>query len=137
MDRPQIEAVIAALDACFPREDACVAIRRAGDSDQCTVVANQRGYQRLGVELLKAAYAPTNAGGQTDAVCVDLSYLLAGYSQLQLTGFERRDPEPRTLIGDGILAGLSNAAVALGMLSVFIVGCYTVANWVTTVVLAF
>ena len=128
MDRADIEPVIAALDAAIPKDDARVMIRQyGGGPDECTVVANERGYLRLGVEFLKAAYGPPVPGNNRASVAVDLDYLLQD-SEVGFDWFERRDPDaPAPTVTDW----RDFAGMALGMFLVgmFAVGVVTVGRW--------
>jgi len=130
MDRAQIESTIAALDARVPKEDARVMIQQyGGGPDECVIVANERGYLRLGIELLKAAYAPAVLGNNRDSISVDLDYLLMEGSEVRIDGFERRDPEAPRAVNNWSLADAAAMACGLFLVSMFIVGCMTVVSW--------
>ena len=54
------------------------------------------GFLRLGVELLKAAFAPTGHGGEPNAVEVDIDYLVTADSSINFDWCERKElPELR------------------------------------------
>ena len=58
MDEDKIKAIIKQLDDEVPREGAKVILEQyGGGPDESQIVANQKGYLRLGVEFLKAAFA--------------------------------------------------------------------------------
>ena len=136
MDRAQIEPVIAALDAAVPKDDAHVVIRQyGGGPDECVVVGNETGYLRLGIELLKAAYAPAGYQNRRDAVQVDVDYVMGDDSEIQLDWFERREPDAPAAGCD--TSGLVGMIFGIGLVAVFIVGCATVVRWVYDMILSF
>lgn len=137
MDRAQIEATIAALDAAVPKDDARVAIHQyGGGPDECTVVANERGYLRLGVEILKAAYGPPVPGNRTESVSVDIDYVLSEDSEVRFDWFERRDPAAPPPPSRWSRSDLVGMALGLGLVTVFVVGCATVGEWIYDLVAA-
>jgi hypothetical protein len=129
MNRADIEPVINALDAAVPKDDARVVIRQyGGGPDECAVIANERGYLRLGIEFLKAAYGPPVPGNNPASVRVDLDYVLSEDSEVQFDWFERRDPDaPVPTTSDW--RDLAGMALGLSLVGVFIVGCGTVGKW--------
>ena len=129
MDRSHIESVIAALDAAVPKDGAHVVIRQyGGGPDECSIVANERGYLRLGIELLKAAFAPAGHQNRRDAIEVDVDYVIRDDSEIQLDWFERREPDaPGAASHTSDLVGM---IFGFGLVAVFVVGCATVGRWV-------
>jgi hypothetical protein len=129
MDRAQIEPVIAALDAMVPKEDARLVIRQyGGGPDECSVVGNERGYLRLAIELLKAAYAPTGFHSR-DGVEVNVDYVLGDDSEVQFDWFERREPDARTFNGPAGVGEFVGMLIGLGLVAVFFIGGATVCRW--------
>jgi hypothetical protein len=131
VDRSHIEPVIAALDAAVPKDGAHVVIHQyGGGPDECSIVANERGYLRLGIELLKAAFAPAGYQNRRDAIEVDVDYVIRDDSEIQLDWFERREPDappvPRTRFSD-----LAAMACGLFLVTMFVIGCMTAVNWLT------
>jgi len=134
MDRAQIESTIAELDAGVPKETARVMIQGyGGGPDECFIVANERGYLRLGVEMLKAAYAP-NVPGNTDSITVDLSYLLMEDSDFRIDWFERREPEAPPSARPSTWHDYAAMAMGLFLVGMFIIGCMTVVKWVAAAI---
>lgn len=131
MDRAQIERAIAELDARVPKDDARVAINQyGGGPDECTLIANERGYLRFGIELLKAAYAPAGVGDNKVAVPLDVDYLIGDDSEVQIELAERRDPDVRTIDYSWDFSSLLAMFCGLSLVTVFTIGCYTVATYV-------
>lgn len=122
MDSEEIERIVQTLDAAVPRDGAHVRIEQMDlGPDKTVVAANRTGYLRLGIEMLKAAFAaereptpatlPDGAPGpegergeqatETQAkpalasIAVDLDYLLTPDSMVRFTGFERGELEIR------------------------------------------
>src|SRR6185437_587704 len=95
----QIKKMVADLDAAVPRAGARVYISQyGGGPDESKIVANQRGYLRLGIELLQAAFAPPSPKAH-EQIQVDLRYLLTDNSTVGFDWFERReDLDPATQI---------------------------------------
>lgn len=124
------EHLIAKLDALVPRDRACVTLRQyGGGPDESRVTANQRGYLRLGIEFLKAAFAPTN---KENSLKADIRYLLTEDSDVGFDWFERREDLPLPL-KPGRRRRIVASAFALGCL-VFVavlavVGLIAVVRW--------
>jgi hypothetical protein len=97
MELSEVERLVGELDAGVPREGAVVSLQKYGDDlDEAFVVANRRGYLRLGVEFLKAAFAPhvppeKTLGERPHAIYVDLDYLIAEDSGVRFDYFERNE----------------------------------------------
>jgi len=86
------EELVAKLDALVPREGARVALSQyGGGPDECRVVANRRGYLRLGIEFLRAAFAPHE---KQHVIKADIHYLLTEDSDIGFDWFERREDLP-------------------------------------------
>ena len=129
MDRADLEPIINALDAAVPKDGARVVIRQyGGGPDECAVFANERGYLRLGIEFLKAAYGPPVPGNNRASVAVDLDYVLHEDSEVQFDWFERGEPDaPAAAPADW--RDLAGMALGVALVGVFIVGCGTVGKW--------
>jgi hypothetical protein len=132
MDRAYIEAAIGNLDAEIPKGDASVVISLyGGGPDECAMVANEAGYLRLGVEMLKAAFAPAGHYERAYAIPVELDYLFSPDSEVRINWFERRNPDvvpsvdSRWRLGD--LAALAFGLFIVGM---FVVGVIVTFTWV-------
>lgn len=97
MELSEVERLVGELDAGIPREGARVSLQKyGGDLDEAFVVANTRGYLRLGVEFLKAGLAPhvpseRTLGKRPDAIDVELEYLITDDSDVNFDYFERRE----------------------------------------------
>ncbi len=128
MDDRAVEDAIRLLDSEVPREGAQVVFSQyGGGPDESKIVANQSGYLRLGVEFLKAASAPTGAGGDPNSIDLDLEYLVSDASSVSFDWFERRDLpleadeyEPSRIVPILIFLGMVGGAVLalIGLISV-------------------
>jgi hypothetical protein len=119
------------LDDAVPRDNARVKFEQyGGGPDESHVIANREGYLRLGVEFLKAAYAPAGIAHSRDAVPVDLDYLVTSDSTVDFDWFERREPDSASTLDAGshvvpiIILGMFLSVIGLAA-----VGLYTVAHW--------
>jgi hypothetical protein len=123
--------MIQMLDDAVPRDEARVQFGQyGGGPDESHVVANREGFLRLGVEFLKAAYAPAGVAHSRDAVPVDLEYLVTEDSTVNFDWFERREPDaPSALDPGGYLVPVVVLAVVMSFVGLSAVGLYTVANW--------
>lgn len=131
-DMEQIKKMVAELDAAVPRAGARVYLSQyGGGPDESKMVANQRGYLRLGIELLQAAFAPPSPKTQQQ-IQVDLRYLLTDDSTVGFDWFERREDlaaatraERRrsrlipAILLFGLVAGLMLAAIGFGTVIVW------------------
>jgi hypothetical protein len=91
MDDSRIQSLITELDEAIPREGAVVRIEYyGGGPDECYAVANRRGYLRLGIEFLRAAYAPER-DATSRQLAVDLGYVLDPDSEVDIDWLERKE----------------------------------------------
>ena len=125
------EELVSRLDALVPRDGARVSLAQyGGGPDESRVIANQRGYLRLGIEFLKAAFAPHE---KQHLVKTDIRYLLTEDSDVSFDWFERREDLPKhtaeeskrvsvigTIVGFTVLALVASCAL---------VGLITIVRW--------
>lgn len=91
MDEDKLKAIIKQLDDEIPRDGAKVILEQyGGGPDESQIVANQKGYLRLGVEFLKAAFAERKSISKKgyDSVPIDLGYLISENSTVDFDNFE-------------------------------------------------
>lgn len=139
MDESEIKAIkkiIEDLDKRVAKDDARVQFGiYGGGPDEGMVQANQKGYLRLGIEFLKAAFAPPseNVKDPKNAIDVDINYLTTGDSPISFDWFERREdipPPPKpgkpggvkdclSLLGCGILLFILMFIFIMGIVSIF------------------
>jgi hypothetical protein len=90
------------------------------------VSANRRGYLRLGVEALKAAFAEPRSEVQPNRVDVDLSYIV-GLEPEEDWAFERReDAASVSREAEGNVPGNAIGGVIGGAIALFLFGCLVV-----------
>ena len=131
MDEEKIRETIALLDREIPREGARVRLDQyGGGPDESRIIANKAGFLRLGLELLKAAYAPRERG--STSVSVDLDYLLTGDSSIGFDWFERREPDDEQPSSSGRLVALVGLTVLAILILLVLIGLYVVVRWVLT-----
>jgi hypothetical protein len=130
MDRPRLQSVIAELDAAVPKDDARVMVNLyGGGPDECSMVANEAGYLRLGVEMLKAASAPAGLHDRTDAIPVELDYLFTEDSEVHINWFERREPDAPPADGRWRFSDLAALGVGLLLVALVAIGLITLFTW--------
>jgi hypothetical protein len=128
-----IRRLVRELDAEVSREGAFVHLTQyGGGPDESSIIANQSGYLRLGVELMKAGLAPADT--DAPAVKLDLDGLLTPHSDLQFDWCERREAPPPPY--KGALSPAANRIIAVGcllflLLSIALagIGLSRVVNW--------
>jgi len=99
MDEDKIKAIIKQLDDEVPREGAKVILEQyGGGPDESQIVANQKGYLRLGVEFLKAAFAERKSISKKgyDSIPIDFGYLISENSTVDFDNFEITESFPDT-----------------------------------------
>jgi hypothetical protein len=129
-EKASAESLVTELDELVPRDGACVTLRQyGGGPDESRITANQRGYLRLGIEFLKAAFAPTN---KENSLKADIGYLLTEDSDVGFDWFERREDLPLPL-KPGRRRRIVASAFALGCLvfvaALAVVGLIAVVKW--------
>jgi hypothetical protein len=131
LDDDGLKRLIGQLDDAVPREGAVVLQHDAEGYDDAhfLLTANRRGYLRLGIEYLKAAFAEHTSASHPHRVDVDLSYM----SGFEDQAFERREdlrPASRISEGIGIPAKTIIGAIALFILAALVVGAAILLVWV-------
>jgi hypothetical protein len=97
MELDEIERIVDELDKSISKENAKVSLQKyGGDLDEAFIVATERGYLRLGVEFLKAGFAPyvsaeKTLGKRPYAIDVDIDYLITEDSDVHFDYFERNE----------------------------------------------
>lgn len=130
MDKERIQDAIALLEREVPREGARVNLHQyGGGPDEGQVIANETGYLRLGIEFLKAAFAPAEPN-RANTVQVDIAYLMTPDSDMNFDWFERREPsrdDRAASKGRLIPTLLLSALVATAILA--IIGLVATVRW--------
>lgn len=129
--RAEIEFFVARLDALVPQEGAAIAFEQyGGDLDESKIVANQRGFLRFGVEMLKSAILPT---GEEGDLPVDIRYLQMEPARIRFDWIVRRgcsgspvpaDRQTRSYMKDR-LALVTCGVVVFAVVALAIVGLFT------------
>ena len=119
-----IQSLTKQLDEAVPREGHVEMVQDPNDLDYTHVRANQLGYLRLGIEFLKAAYAPPESGGQGTLLRLDLKYL-EGFED-QFYSFERCEDVWSPISSE-------EQASTISQIVVFLVGFFFVASFMVGV----
>lgn len=129
-DDGHIQLLVKQLDEAVPRQGHVELLADPDDYETRRVRANRLGYLRLGVELLKLAYAPPTSGdGKRDVVRLDVGYL-TGLGDCDYY-FERCEDVWSPAYGEppGALAQIGRGVIILLIIGPFLLGAYTVLNW--------
>jgi hypothetical protein len=130
VDERRIQEVIAFLEQEVPRDRARVKLAQYGGSpDESQIVANETGFLRLGVEFLKAAYAPIVDRSGSAAVKVDIDYLLTRDSSIQFDWVERREPVEEQFASPGRLVPVLLLSILAVGVVLAVVGLLAVLRW--------
>ena len=127
-----IQRIIAQLDAAVPKDGARVKLSQDGAGiDEPTVTATQQGILRLGIEFLRAAYAPASEQAPS-LVAIDLDYLLTDDSDLGFNWFERVATMPTATSASRSSAFSSCFGITVGVVlgSIFLVGFGAILAWI-------
>ena len=93
-EQAELKKLVAQIDSLVPANGAQVQLSQyGGGPDESRVIANQRGYLRLGIEFLKAAFAPNDAR-RPHLIAADIRHLLSEESDVGFDWFERREDLP-------------------------------------------
>jgi len=130
MDERKIRDAIALLEHEVPREGARVKLAQyGGGPDESQILANELGFLRLGVEFLKAAYAPTDDVKTSDSVKLDIDYLLTRDSSISFNWVERCEPRDECKWNTGGAAAAVVISVLLGIVILAVIGLVAVGRW--------
>jgi len=97
MELGEIKQIVDELDRSVPKENAKVSLQKyGGDVNEAFVVATEHGYLRLGIEFLKAGFAPyvppeKTMGKRPYAIEVEIDYLITEDSDVRFDYFERNE----------------------------------------------
>jgi hypothetical protein len=119
----EIKNIVDALDKKVDKEGAVVQFGCYGASDESVIQANQKGYFRLGIEFLKAAFAPeTNKDSKYKRIDMDIDYLTSKKSMFHFIGFERRDdiPSPPKYYKASFKEGVAGIIFAIVLIAIVI-----------------
>jgi hypothetical protein len=129
----EIQQIIARLDVIVPREGATVIFSQCGGGpDESKVRANAQGYLRLGLELMKGAYAQAKDKENASLIAVDIGYLVDDRSDVMFDTFERAEiPEMLPRAPGGVSKMTLGFYAILIILLIFfaVVGMVTVKQW--------
>jgi hypothetical protein len=128
---PELRDLVDRLDRLVPKEGA--RLRMPADADGNTTAGTQRGYLRLGVELLRAGLDPTDpVPGERVHVPLVIEYLMTSDSQPPFEVCELAEdpdhlpPRARKLGAVGQLMAALMAVVVLGLIGL---GAAAVLSW--------
>ncbi len=125
--------MVADLDAAVPRQGARVQLMQYGGfANESQIVATQLGYLRLGIELMRAAFAPPMRSSK-DKIDIDLRYLMTLDSSVVFDRFERRENLPLGTRERPPLIQLVPAIltlIAFGCIVLVGIGARTVISWI-------
>lgn len=128
-DDRHIQLLVKQLDEAVPREGHVEVLADPEDFDSRRVRANRLGYLRLGVEILKAAYAPSTRSGQQERVDLDLGYL-TGLEDCSYY-FERCEDVWSPAFGEppGALSQIAGGILVLFVVGSLLTGAFTILRW--------
>jgi hypothetical protein len=122
MNDRRIAELVAELESAVPKEGAAVLLQQyGGGPDESRIVANQNGYLRFGIELLKCGLTTQTTSGAARRAALDLRYLMSEQSDVGFDEFELSESltlqssPPRRA---GIILKAVGVLVALGVLAV-------------------
>ena len=130
-DAAYVQALTTQLDEAVPREGHVEVIADPQEPGYRLVRANQLGYLRLGIEFLKAAYAP-DSGGKHRLVSLDLGYL-EGLGQ-RCYSFERREDVWSPISSEkpaGTVAQIGGLLLGLFLAVSLLVGVFSIFQWLS------
>ena len=122
------------LNAMVTTDHAKVEMKMyGGGPDESQIIGTQRGYLRLGIEFMRAAFAPKANPKQPDSVDIDLDYLISDDSDVSFDWFERIDsfpmPPQKESFGSR-LTGIIIAILIIGFCVCGVIGIGTVVRWI-------
>lgn len=130
-DDALIQSLVKQLDAAVPRKGHVEVLGSAYDDEGQRLRANRLGYLRLGVEFLKAAYAPPPNAERPERVEVDVEYLTG--LENGMFDFERCEDQDvwRPVYNEtpGALSQIAGGAVILLLVGTFLTGALTIFRW--------
>lgn len=133
MEEQSIQAAIAFLDTSVPREGARVRLRQyGGGPDESEIIANERGFLRLGIAFLKAAHATPRPGSSKSGIELDLDDLLTDDSTIVFDFIDRDEVVPESSSPNPEFRWIIYLVFAgLGLIVVLaVVGVLSIIRWI-------
>ncbi len=122
IEQAWIDDIVRELDRRSPRGGARVRLDQyGGGPNEGRIVANQAGFLRFGIELLKAGlviYEPEKP--QRIPVSVDLKYLITDDSVIRFDEFIRDDTTPGALVPSRTPFTRTHVLLGIGCVAVFV-----------------
>ncbi len=127
-DRESLRKLINQLDESVPREGAQARLDIGAGPDESCFVANEAGYLRFGVELLKAGIAEPDPASDK-RVAVDLEYIITDESDIQFDDFVISEDLSTPMPAGQDLIGFAIMIVLLTAVALTVIGLITVITW--------
>ncbi len=126
-DRETLRKLVNQLDESVPREGARARLDIGAGPDESCFVANEAGYLRFGVELLKAGLADPDPASKR--LPVDLDYIVTEESDIQFDAFVSSEDLSTPMPAGHDLTGLAIAIVFMAAVAFAGIGLITVITW--------
>lgn len=128
-DAGYIQSLTKQLDEAVPHAGHVEVVQDPNDWDYKHVRANELGYLRLGIELLKAAYAAP-VSGEKGTLNLDLGYL-EGFEHRNYS-FERREDVWSPMFAqqpESTISQIVGWSIGLLFAAAFLIGAFTMVRW--------
>lgn len=130
MDRDRIASLVARLDELVPRQGASVVLQpHGGGADESQIVANELGFLRLGVDIMRGTLQADTSDAAAQILNVDIDYLFSPESPIRVDAFllaPNLTPPPAESRDWSVITAIGCLILYAGILGVFIVGIATV-----------
>ena len=131
----EIETILADLDERIPRPEKCVQITvYGGGPDESRMRATRDGFLRLGLEIMRAAFAKPTVPEHPHILDVNVDAILTDDSEVGIDWFERVETITQPEVELRFRDKLAPAVIALILIAILIctvVGAGTIIWWIT------
>jgi hypothetical protein len=130
MNRDRIASLVDRLDELVPRQGASVVLQpHGGSADEWQIMANELGFLRLGVDIMRGTLHADTSDGAAQILDVDIDHLFSRESPIRVDAFllaPNLPPLPAESQDWSVIAAIGGLILYAGILGVFIVGIATV-----------
>jgi hypothetical protein len=131
-----IKALVEKLDGMVPKDNAHIELAMyGGGPDESQIKGDQRGYLRLGIEFLKAAFATKMDPKSPDSIDVELDYLISDNSDVSFDLFFRVEDFAKPAKTESVSSRVSSILIFTFFIGLFIcavIGIGTVGRWIVS-----
>lgn len=137
-EKAKVLTLLSEIDNMVPNENAIVMFQQYGyEPHEYKIIANERGYLRLGIELMKGGLfsKPIKLdGSKIDSLDINIDYIIDGSSDISFDLFQKVEEIDSKILNKTNLKETSTFVAVLFLASIILVllatGFITILSWI-------